>query len=90
VEESEKAMYAPQLKAAVPDADDKEQYFKVNVFLFPIRLDTDGLYHRSNGLASPTLSRSEGSFSKTAGLTFPAGNSQVSCSRSSRLDWNGL
>jgi len=35
VEESEKAMHAPQLKAAVPDADDKEQYFKVNVFCFP-------------------------------------------------------
>ncbi|KAN0123794.1 DNA primase large subunit [Russula decolorans] len=29
VDESEKTMYAPQLKAAVPDADDKEQYFKV-------------------------------------------------------------
>jgi hypothetical protein len=29
-------MYAPQLKAAVPDADDKEQYFKVNVLVcFP-------------------------------------------------------
>jgi hypothetical protein len=26
-------MYAPQLKAAVPDADDKEQYFKVNVLV---------------------------------------------------------
>jgi DNA primase large subunit len=29
VDESEKSMYAPQLKAAVPDADAKEQYFKV-------------------------------------------------------------
>jgi len=36
VDESEKAMYAPQLKAAVPDADDKEQYFKVNALVcFP-------------------------------------------------------
>ena len=37
-------MYAPQLKAAVPDADDKEQYFKVNVLVsFPIQHDTDVL-----------------------------------------------
>jgi hypothetical protein len=36
VDESEKAMYSPQLKAAVPDADDKEQYFKVNMLVcFP-------------------------------------------------------
>jgi hypothetical protein len=34
VDESEKAMYAPQLKAAVPDADDKEQYFKVNLLVY--------------------------------------------------------
>jgi DNA primase large subunit len=34
VDESEKAMYAAQLKAAVPNADDKEQYFKVNMLVF--------------------------------------------------------
>lgn len=34
MDESEKSMYAPQLKAAVPDADDKEQYFKVNVLVY--------------------------------------------------------
>lgn len=84
-------MYAPQLKAAVPEANTTEEYFKVNyVGLFPVPLDTDGLYNRSNGLASLTLSRSEGSFSKTAGHTFPAGNSQALFSRSSRLDWSGL
>lgn len=27
-------MYAPQLKAAVPDSDAKEQYFKVNVLVY--------------------------------------------------------
>jgi hypothetical protein len=27
-------MYTPQLKAAVPDADAKEQYFKVNVLVY--------------------------------------------------------
>jgi hypothetical protein len=27
-------MHLPQLKAAVPDADDKEQYFKVNVLVY--------------------------------------------------------
>jgi len=80
-------MYAPQLKAAVPDADDNEQYFKVNVLVcFPLSLILTGLYYRSNGLASLTLSRSEGSFSETAGPMFPAGNSQASCSRSFRLD----
>jgi DNA primase large subunit len=36
VDESEKSMYAPQLKAAVPDVDDREQYFKVNLLVhFP-------------------------------------------------------
>jgi len=29
VDENEKKMYESQLKAAVPDADEKEQYFKV-------------------------------------------------------------
>ncbi len=36
-------MYKPQLKAVVPDADEKEQYFKVSVLiLLVIHHNTDG------------------------------------------------
>ena len=41
VDESEKVVYKSQLKAVVPDTDEKEQYFKVNTVVPFIHHDTD-------------------------------------------------
>jgi len=40
VDESEKTMYKSQLKAVVPDADEKEQYFKVSALIIAFRSTT--------------------------------------------------
>jgi len=40
VDESEKTMYKSQLKAVIPDADEKEQYFKVSASIIAFRSTT--------------------------------------------------
>jgi len=40
VDESEKTIYKSQLKAVIPDADEKEQYFKVSASIIAFRSTT--------------------------------------------------
>ena len=47
VDQSEKTMYKSQLKAVVPDADEKEQYFKVSTLIIAF-----SFYHNPNGYAA--------------------------------------